>query len=172
MSDLRQAAQQVLDAWQTSLYGKPSHQKAVVLAMTNLNIVLQQQAEPVHGDIRALKYRIHELEGEVMGYKRMLDVAEAASQPQQQAEPVAWTLTKTLNKRETTTRAYLWFSNPQNYLWTPLYTTPPQRKPLTDEQADQIISGLQTCHHQSSKREFLKVWLRDWAAHHIQEPKS
>ncbi len=48
----------------------------------------QQQAEPVHGDIRALKYRIHELEGEVLGYKRMLDVAEAASQPQQQAEPV------------------------------------------------------------------------------------
>ena len=40
----------------------------------------QQQAEPVHGDIRALKYRIHELEGEVMGYKRMLDVAEAAPQ--------------------------------------------------------------------------------------------
>ena len=40
----------------------------------------EQQAEPVHGDIRALKYRIHELEGEVMGYKRMLNVAEAASQ--------------------------------------------------------------------------------------------
>ena len=40
----------------------------------------QQQAEPVHGDIRALKYRIHELEGEVLGYKQMLDVAEAAPQ--------------------------------------------------------------------------------------------
>ena len=51
--------------------------------------------------------------------------------PQQQAEPVAWTLTETLNKRETTTRGYLWFSNPQNYSWTPLYTAPPQRKPLT-----------------------------------------
>lgn len=25
------------------------------------------------GDIRALKYRIHELEGEVIGYKRILD---------------------------------------------------------------------------------------------------
>ena len=44
-----------------------------------------------------------------------------------------------------------------------------QRKPLKDEQADQIIGGLQTCHHQSSKREFLKVWLRDWAAHGIKE---
>lgn len=40
----------------------------------------EQQAEPVHKDICALKYRIHELEGEVMGYKRMLNVAEAASQ--------------------------------------------------------------------------------------------
>ena len=46
-----------------------------------------------------------------------------------------------------------------------------QRRPLTGEQADQIISGLQTCHHQSSKREFLKVWLRDWAAHNIKDVK-
>ena len=32
-------------------------------------------AQPEHGDIRALKYRIHELEGEVIGYKRMLEEA-------------------------------------------------------------------------------------------------
>jgi hypothetical protein len=44
-----------------------------------------------------------------------------------------------------------------------------QAKPLTNEQADQIIGGLQTCHHQNSKRELLKVWLRDWAAHNIKE---
>ena len=44
-----------------------------------------------------------------------------------------------------------------------------QAKPLTNEQADQIIGGLQTCHHQNSKREFLTVWLRDWAAHNIKE---
>ena len=36
-----------------------------------------RQDEPVHGDIRALRYRIFELEGENLGYKRMLDVAEA-----------------------------------------------------------------------------------------------
>ena len=36
-------------------------------------------------------------------------------------EPVAWTLTEELTKRETTTRAHLWFSNPVNCLWTPLY---------------------------------------------------
>ncbi len=39
-------------------------------------------------------------------------------------EPVAWTLTAELEKRETTTRAHLWFSDPVNCMWTPLYTTP------------------------------------------------
>lgn len=37
-------------------------------------------------------------------------------------EPVAWTLTETLDKRETTTTARLWFSDPVNCMWTPLYT--------------------------------------------------
>jgi hypothetical protein len=40
-------------------------------------------------------------------------------------EPVAWVLTAELDKRETTTRAHLWFSDPVNCLWTPIYTTPP-----------------------------------------------
>ena len=44
----------------------------------------QPEQEPVAiGDIRALKHRIHELEGEVIGYKRILD-----AQPEQ--EPVAY----------------------------------------------------------------------------------
>jgi hypothetical protein len=33
-------------------------------------------AQPAPGDIRALKHRIHELEGEVLGYKQMFDLAE------------------------------------------------------------------------------------------------
>jgi hypothetical protein len=41
---------------------------------------------------------------------------------QEQGEPVAWTLTETLEKKETTTTGHLWFSNPQNSSWTPLYT--------------------------------------------------
>ena len=49
-------------------------------AITALRERLEQQAEPVHGDIRALRYRIFELEGENLGYKRMLDVAEAPPQ--------------------------------------------------------------------------------------------
>jgi hypothetical protein len=42
--------------------------------------------EPAHGDIRALKHRIHELEGEVIGYKRMLEEAETA--PAAQRKPL------------------------------------------------------------------------------------
>jgi hypothetical protein len=53
-------------------------------------------------------------------------------------EPVAWTLTETLTKRETTTRGHLWFTDPVNSLWTPLYATPPAPPapkvvPLSDE---------------------------------------
>ena len=52
-----------------------------VEVMQALRAQLEQPLqEPVHGDIRALRYRIFELEGEVLGYKRMLDVAEAPPQ--------------------------------------------------------------------------------------------
>ena len=36
IDELRAAAQQAVEAWQTSSYGQPSHQKAMVLAMTAL----------------------------------------------------------------------------------------------------------------------------------------
>ena len=40
----------------------------------------QPAQEPAIGDIRALKHRIHELEGEVIGYKRILDAQPAQEQ--------------------------------------------------------------------------------------------
>ena len=55
-------------------------------------------------------------------------------------EPVAWTLTEELEKRQTTTKAHLWFSNPVNCMWTPLYTSPPKRQPLTDAQIWQLVN--------------------------------
>lgn len=39
---------------------------------------MTKELDAAPGDIRALKYRIHELEGEVMGYKRILDEQAAA----------------------------------------------------------------------------------------------
>ena len=47
MTDLRTAAQQALEAWQTATYGHPSHHKATLLAMTALRAALAQQDEPV-----------------------------------------------------------------------------------------------------------------------------
>jgi hypothetical protein len=47
-----------------------------------------------------------------------------AAQPAVQ-EPVAWVLTEELTRRKTTTGAHLWFSDPVNCMWTPIYTTPP-----------------------------------------------
>ena len=74
----REAMQMALDA-----LNLPSMKTMQMLqqrdeAITALRAQLEQpEQEPVHGDIRALRYRIFELEGEVLGYKRMLDVAEA-----------------------------------------------------------------------------------------------
>ena len=48
-------------------------------------------AEPAPGDIRALKHRIHELEGEVLGYKQMLDLAEEKLKSAPVQEPVSRT---------------------------------------------------------------------------------
>ncbi len=98
-------------------------------AIAALTAAMEQQAEPVL--LNGLTEAETNATASVTGLTK-------------QAEPVAWTLTETLNKREPTTRGYLWFSNPQNYLWTPLYTTQPQRKPLTDEQEAAFKEGWQS----------------------------
>ena len=133
MTDLRQAAQAVIDRWDSPLWKNGSTADAIADLRTALE---QQQAKPVawHYTNKAGVSVLH------CEPSARLDADMEAARDCPDAHKV-----------------------------TPLYTAPPQRKPLTDEQADQIISGLQTCHHQSSKREFLKVWLRDWAAHGIKE---
>ena len=59
------------------------------------------------------------------------------------AEPVVWALTETLTKRETTTTGYLWFKNPVNCAWTPLYAAPQpatvERKPLTRHEIHALL---------------------------------
>lgn len=35
--------------------------------------------------------------------------------------PACWTLTATLDQAETTNRAFVWFSDPRNTAWEPLY---------------------------------------------------
>jgi hypothetical protein len=43
----------------------------------------QPKQEPAHGDIRALKHRIHGLEGELIGYKKIIADLEAEREPVQ-----------------------------------------------------------------------------------------
>ena len=40
---------------------------------------------------------------------------------------------------------------------TPLYTTPPQRKPLTDEEIDHIYTGVQAIHHEIDSYVFARA---------------
>ena len=85
------------------------------------------------------------------------------------AEPVAWTLTETLDKRETTTTGYLWFKNPVNACWSPLYATPQpaqvERKPLTDEQ----ILNLARDHYNPHQRSEISFARAIEQAHNIKE---
>lgn len=57
-------------------------------------------------------------------WNRRAVLAKWGGQPAGAGDPVAWTLTSILRKRETTTKGYLWFSDPVNSQWTALYTTP------------------------------------------------
>ena len=58
----------------------------------------------------------------VAGWNRRAPVEEAARALPADVKPAAWTLTETLDKRETTTTARLWFSDPVNCMWTGLFT--------------------------------------------------
>jgi hypothetical protein len=60
-----------------------------------------------------------------------------AAQPAVQ-EPVAWVLTEELTRRKTTTGAHLWFSDPVNCMWTPIYTTPPAAQPAVQEPVGEV----------------------------------
>lgn len=60
-------------------------------------------------------------DGEHALYTNASDL-EPDTNPAAEDSPLVWVLTKQLTKRETTTRGYLWFGDPGNCMWTPLYT--------------------------------------------------
>jgi hypothetical protein len=68
-----------------------------------------------------------------------LRLALASAQPIEH-KPVAWTTTKTLLEGKTTTNAYLWFDDPVNAGWTPLYTAPQQSTAI--DVRDAVISTI------------------------------
>lgn len=94
-----------------------------------------QPAPDLQAELEATNCQVEILSDALAESRR--EVAQLKAQPAPVQEPVAWVLTAELDKRETTTRAHLWFSDPVNCMWTPVYTTPPaaQRQwvGLTDE---------------------------------------
>ena len=68
------------------------------------------------------------------------DIKEALAQPEQ--EPLAWISTGTA-------RMIHWTADKPAYGddWVPLYTTPPQRKPLTDEDVERIVREARVGEH-------------------------
>lgn len=62
-----------------------------------------------------------------------IDALRAALAAVETAKPAAWVLTEELDTRRTTVSAHLWFSDPKNDAWTPIWTHPPEpaRQPMT-----------------------------------------
>jgi hypothetical protein len=94
-------------------------------------------AQPEHGDIRALKYRIHELEGEVIGYKRMIEEAalkKLADLGQQiEQEPIGWldgdeTLAEFMHKDLKAAHDRCGSATPREFT-IPVYLAPPAAQP-------------------------------------------
>lgn len=68
-------------------------------------------------------------------------------------EPVAWTLASTLDDRETTTRAYLWFTNPVNCSWAPLYTAEQVEAILREAVREAVEACARVCEEQAKEPE-------------------
>jgi hypothetical protein len=93
----------------------------------------------------------------------MSDLKQAAQQAlEQQAEPVAWMV------KLGDVTCFQPHAN-SKYASVPLYTTPPQRKPLTDEMRKQMKEASDSFEMRGA---FANGWLSAEAAHNIQEPKS
>lgn len=89
--------------------------------------------------------------GEPCGTAEAIAVVEKAlAQPEQ--EPVAW-FSPSGNLYKTRFHAA---ANGEQVV-TPLYTTPPQRKPLTDEEIDHIYTGVRAVHHEIDSYVFARA---------------
>jgi hypothetical protein len=149
MTDLRQAAQQALKAWMWKQKTKGEcgvsfEDPAKFCDLTKLSAykwtplyTTPPAAQPEHGDIRALKYRIHELEGEVIGYKRMIEEAalkKLADLGQQiEQEPIGWldgdeTLAEFMHKDLKAAHDRCGSATPREFT-IPVYLAPPAAQP-------------------------------------------
>ena len=85
--------------------------------------------------------------------RKMMGEWLSANTPQRtEQEPVAW-FSPSGNLYKTRFHAA---ANGEQVV-TPLYTTPPQRKPLTDEEIDHIYTGVQAIHHEIDSYVFARA---------------
>lgn len=70
--------------------------------------------------------------------------------------PACWALTQTLDAHETTTRGYLWFTNPKNTSWEPLY-----RRAAIDRVLAHSREAVQTSEHMHARNDELRLLVSD-----------
>lgn len=129
MTDLRQAAQAVIDRWDSPLWKNGSTADAIADLRTALE---QQQAEPVAWMV------VNDAgEDELWWHNGSGNGKPLYTAPlQQQAEPVAY-IHRQGNHWEVSERFLLDDEKARGWTEEPIYTRPPQRKPLTDEAIEQ-----------------------------------
>ena len=109
--------------------------------------------------------------GSIEDYENFVQEIANAPEP----DPVRWLIYAGDSLRaETADRAEAASFKIEGFRVVPLYTSPPApsvpdglRTIPNHAQLTQILNGLDRCVAAESKREFLRVWIRDWTAHKI-----
>lgn len=77
------------------------------------------------------------------------ETANAGDGPaERRVRPVAWTLRAELAARETTCSAHMWFSDPVNSAWAPIYNQAALDAAVAAERSEwaEIVTQLIACH--------------------------
>ena len=153
MTDLRKAAQQALEALETNRYAVANQAPHLDVmeynaAITSLRAALAQQDEPeAYGYASRLAVAIWEKHYKdtapqwkpldyLIGVITQIDnMTSGLTRQAQQAEPVAWMC----SNPELMAKGYERFSSRCEGDWNiPVYLSPPQRKPLTEEEINAL----------------------------------
>jgi hypothetical protein len=94
-------------------------------AITAIKQALSAPVQEATAAINTLKFLGYTYHGGEQWKPPLGECPAWLNEPAPVQEPVAWIITEELTRRKTTTGAHLWFSDPVNCMWTPIYTTPP-----------------------------------------------